>query len=113
MLFKKRPKPMVIKNHMDNWIDPDRKVLYRNFHDIGDKFKIVYLVEISRNHNKMFIVLFPNFEKPDIFINLNLPIKVGENLLNKSQNVFENFIGTFSIKYGKLLLSHYHGHQKV
>ena len=46
-------------------IDPKRKVLYRNFHDING---IVYLTEFSRNKKSVFLVLFPNFEKPDFFI---------------------------------------------
>ena len=46
-------------------IEPKRKVLYRNFHDIDG---IIYLVEISRNNLKVFIILFPNYESPDIFL---------------------------------------------
>ena len=37
---------MQIKNFMVTGIDPKRKVLYRNFHEIDGT---VYLVEISRN----------------------------------------------------------------
>ena len=37
---------MPIKNHDEFGIDPKRKVLYRNFHDISGK---IFLVEISRN----------------------------------------------------------------
>ena len=56
---------MPLKNHNDHCIDPKRKVLYRNFHDISGT---IYLVEISRNSNKVFVLLFPNFEAPDIFL---------------------------------------------
>lgn len=56
---------MPIKNHDEFGIDPKRKVLYRNFHDISGK---IFLVEISRNQLKVFILLFPNFEMPDIFL---------------------------------------------
>ena len=56
---------MVLKDPM---IDPKRKVMYRNFHEIGECFKVVYLVEISRNDKKMFVILFPNYEKPDMFL---------------------------------------------
>jgi hypothetical protein len=46
-------------------IEPNRRVLYRNFHDIQGS---IYLVEISRNQKKIFILLFPNFELPDIYL---------------------------------------------
>jgi hypothetical protein len=46
-------------------VDRKRKVLYRNFHDI---YGTIYLVEIFRNALKVFILFFPNFETPDIFI---------------------------------------------
>jgi len=48
-------------------------VLYRNFHDISG---MVYLVEISRNSKKVFIVMFPNYEKPDIFVHEALSDKI-------------------------------------
>jgi hypothetical protein len=56
---------MPIKNFDIQGIDPKRKVLYRNFHNISG---VIYLVEISRNPIKVFVILFPNFEVPDIFI---------------------------------------------
>ena len=56
---------MPLKNGEIRGIDPKRKVLYRNFHDIGG---IVYLIEISRNIHKVFILLFPNFEVPEIYL---------------------------------------------
>ena len=42
-------------------IDSKRKVLYRNFHVLSSK---IYLVEISRNQKKVFILLFPDFDTP-------------------------------------------------
>jgi len=42
-------------------IDSKRKVLYRNFHVMSGK---IYLVEISRNQKKVFILLFPDFDIP-------------------------------------------------
>lgn len=36
-----------------------RAVLYRNFHEISGK---VYLIEISRDKKRVFILLFENFE---------------------------------------------------
>jgi hypothetical protein len=55
---------MAIRNDATG-VDRARRVLYRNFHEIAN---IIYLVEISKNDNKMFICLFPNFEKPTTFI---------------------------------------------
>lgn len=88
-------------------IDPNRKVLYRNFHEIGKNSKFVYLVEISRNSTKIFVVLFPNFERPDLYINETISYKIGERLLSMCDNVFEDFISTFDIRYGKLLIERY------
>ena len=63
---------MPIKNFEINGIDPKRNVLSRNFHDVDGK---IYLVEISRNNIKVFILLFPNFEAPDIYISEIMPEK--------------------------------------
>jgi len=63
---------MPIKNHEQMGIDPKRKVLYRNFHNIDGT---IYLVEISRNALKVFFLLFPNFEVPDILISEIMPEK--------------------------------------
>lgn len=92
----------------DPLIDPCRKVLYRNFHEIETKFKIVYLVEISRNKNKFFILLFPNYEQPEMFLNQILSYKIGEKLLSLVNNNLIKFIKTFDIKFGKLVLENYH-----
>jgi hypothetical protein len=70
---KKRPPPMPVKNHVELGIDPNRKVLYRNFHEIQE---IIYLVEISRNKFKVFFLLFPNFEAPDICLHQAIPEKI-------------------------------------
>ena len=64
IIAKKRPPPMNIGFSADG-IEPTRKVLYRNFHEINEK---VFLVEISRSKTKVFLLLFPNFEKPDLYI---------------------------------------------
>lgn len=63
IIAKRRPPAMQITYNEDG-IDPKRQVLYRNFHDIDG---VLYLVEISRNSKKVFILLFPNFENPEIF----------------------------------------------
>lgn len=51
--------------HNEAGIEMSRQVCYRNFHQIND---VVYLVEISRNPKKVFILLFPNFERPEEYI---------------------------------------------
>ena len=72
-------------------IDPKRKVLYRNFHEIGNnpKVKVVYLVEISKTPLKTYILLFPNFEQPDVFVYEILMDKVASKLLQDSGFVYE------------------------
>lgn len=92
----------------DQSIDPKRKVLYRNFHEIGTRFRVVYLVEISKTKNKFYIILFPNFEEPSIFVHIELCYKIGERLLFLQDNIFENFIKTIDIKFGKIVLENYH-----
>jgi hypothetical protein len=69
---------MYIKNPEFFGIDGKRKVMYRNFHDISG---MVYLCEISRNDKKVFILLFPNFERSDIFISEFLSEKIFQKLL--------------------------------
>jgi len=94
---------MAIKNS-NTYIDPKRKVLYRNFHEIGDKVKIVYLVEISSNAHKIYVILFPNFEKTEVHIAEIIPIKIAERLISSCNNVFEKFIETMTVKFGKLMI---------
>lgn len=65
MKKNKQPKPILVR---DPIIDPNRKVLYRNFHEIGKKFKVVYMVELSRTKTKFIIILFPNYEDPSTFL---------------------------------------------
>ena len=81
-------------------------MLYRNFHDIGGT---VYLIEISRNALKVFILLFPNFEVPEIYLCEVMAEKKAQKLMTESSNMFEELIKKFHIKYGKLQISGYHG----
>lgn len=90
----------------DNGIDMTRQVLYRNFHLIND---VVYLVEISRNPKKVFILLFPNFERPEEYIQEVLTDKQATKLMAESGNIFENFIANFYVKFGKLQIRGFHG----
>jgi len=100
----KRPKPMLIGFNKLN-IDQKRKVLYRNFHEISGR---VYLTEISRNNYKVFIVLFEHYTEPNDFIAEVLSEKVALKLMADCANSFENFIGNFHIKFGKLQILGYH-----
>ena len=97
---------MILKNYEAEGIDPKRKVLYRNFHNVDGT---IYLVEISRNQLKVFILLFPNFEAPDIFICEIMPEKKAQKLMTESDNMFEELVKKFHIKYGKLQIQGFHG----
>ena len=99
IVAKKRPPSMPIKNHEEHGIDPKRKVLYRNFHDVDG---VIYLVEISRNALKVFILLFPNFEAPDIFLFESMAEKKAQKLMTESNNMFEELVTKFHVKFGKL-----------
>jgi hypothetical protein len=69
----------------------------------------VYLIEISRNALKVFILLFPNFEVPEIYLCEVMAEKKAQKLMTESSNMFEELIKKFHIKYGKLQISGYHG----
>ena len=105
IVAKKRPPPMAI-GFNDLGIEMSRQVLYRNFHQIND---VVYLVEISRNTKKVFILLFPNFERPEEYINEILTDKQATKLMAECGNIFENFIANFYVKFGKLQIKGFHG----
>jgi hypothetical protein len=106
IVARKRPPPMPLKNFVVLGIDPKRKVLYRNFHDVEGT---IYLVEISRNALKVFMLLFPNFEAPDIFIHEIIQEKKAQKLMLDSNNTFENLISKFRVVFGKLQILGYHG----
>lgn len=106
IVAKKRPPSMPIKNFAEHGIDPKRKVLYRNFHDIDG---VIYLVEISRNALKVFILLFPNFEAPDIFLFESMAEKKAQKLMTESNNMFEELVTKFHVKHGRLQIQGYHG----
>ena len=105
IIAKKRPPPMNI-GWNELGIEPKRKVLYRNFHQVDSK---IYLIEISRNTKKVFILLFPNFEQPEQYLNEVFPEKVAMKLMNDNGNLFENLIKKFYVKFNKLQIDGYHG----
>lgn len=86
-------------------LDNNRKVLYRNFHEIDSK---VYLVEISRNKTKVFICLFEDYENPSIFLIQVLSEKLAFYMMRKHNNQFEAFVNRFSVVYNKLQIEGYH-----
>jgi hypothetical protein len=68
LVASKRPPPMQV-GYNEEGVPQKRHVLYRNFHQIPDDrgYDHVYLVEISRSDRKVTILLFPNFETPEVF----------------------------------------------
>lgn len=77
-------------------IEPNRSVLYRNFHDISGK---VYLVEISRTNKKVFYLLFPNYEKPNNYLMEAMTEKQAMKLMSDSDNSFENIVARLYVIY--------------
>ena len=100
----RRPPPLPI-GYNTLGMDENRKVLYRNFHDVSDK---LYLIEISRNKTKVFICLFENYASPDEFIAEVLSEKLAFALMARHDNLFENFVRSFYIAYGRLQIEGHH-----
>ena len=105
IVAKRRPKAMQL-GYTDTQIDPKRKVLYRNFHDVNGT---IFLVEISRNSKKIFIILFENYERPDKFIHEILTEKQASKLMKECNNLFENLVKRFYVKFGKLQIDGFSG----
>ena len=59
----------------------------------------------------LFVILLPNFEDPTNFLAETLKIKIATKLLRDSKNLFEAFVGTLFIKFGKLKIAGYHTKQ--
>jgi len=78
--------------------------LYRNFHEISEN---VYLVEISRSNTKVFICLFIDYLIPEQYIAQTLSEKVAFSLMKKHNNLYENFITSFYVAYGGLMIDGY------
>jgi hypothetical protein len=75
---QKRPAPLPI-GYNTLGINEDRKVLYRNFHEVS---QFVYLVELSRCKHKIFLVLFEHYQQPNRFIADVLNEKIASRLLS-------------------------------
>jgi hypothetical protein len=87
----------------------DRQVLYRNFHQImDDKGGHIYLVEISRNARRVFILVFPNFEEPDVYKSCQMTEKQATKFMSECGNIFDEFIKKFFIKFDKLQIEGFH-----
>lgn len=67
----------------------------------------MYLVEISQHKTKVFICLFENYSSPDEFIAESFSEKLAFALMAKHDNLFENFVQSFYITYGKLQIEGY------
>jgi hypothetical protein len=78
----KRPPPLDV-GYNEYGMDSERKVLYRNFHEIDAQ---VYLVEISRNKTKVFVSLFIDYEVPEQFIVQVLSEKLALSMLRRHNN---------------------------
>ncbi len=91
-------------------INQERQVLYRNFHQILDDRGPghIYLVEISRNQKKVFILVFPNFEEPEIYKFCSMTEKQATKLMGECNNIFDEFIKKFFIKFDKLQIEGFH-----
>lgn len=107
VVSKYRPEPIFVSNAASG-IDNDRKVLYRNIAEVGN-CKSSFLVEISKNKKKLFILLTDPTDKSRKIIHESLSIKIGEKLLVDLDGSFEDFIKTFEIRFGKLWIQKFHG----
>ena len=85
---KKKPKakigqtPIVIQNSAFYNIDDTRRVFYRGFHSVSG---VIYLVEMSHNGKRAFVILFPNFENSEKFIFDSVPLKVFTKLFRETR----------------------------
>lgn len=78
----KRPPPLDV-GYNEHGMDTERKVLYRNFHEIDGQ---VYLVEISRNKTKVFVSLFVDYEVPEQFMVQVLSEKLAFSMMRRHNN---------------------------
>ncbi|CDW82974.1 UNKNOWN [Stylonychia lemnae] len=104
LIANKRPPPMAL-GYNDYAIDQTRQVLYRNFHQIDHQ---IFLVEISRDPKKVFFIIFPNYEKPEINQIVVMAEKQAIRLMNENNNLFEEFVKRFYLHFGKFQISGYH-----
>ena len=65
-------------------------------------------MEISRNLKKVFILAFPNFEAPEVYLNVVLAEKQAQKLMSDCNNSFDAFVLKLYIRYGKLLIEGFH-----
>eukprot|EP00347_Sterkiella_histriomuscorum_P004050 403361935 len=105
LIASKRPPPMPI-GYNDYGIDQSRQVLYRNFHEVDRQ---IFLVEISRDPKKVFVILFPNYEKPQHEHQIVVMAeKQAIKLMNENNNVFEEFVKRFYFHFGKFQIEGFH-----
>ena len=74
---------------------------------------VIYLIEMSHNGKRAYVILFPNFEHSDKFIYDTVPLKVFTKLFKESHQNFVELISTFSVRTtagtNQLWISGYHG----
>ena len=58
---------------------------------------------------KVFILLFPNFEAPETYIHYILTEKQTFKLMSESNNMFEEFVKRFYIRFDKLQIDGFDG----
>ena len=87
-MAKRRPPPLQI-GFSDINVPAKRSVLYRNFHNVSGT---VYLVEISRDKTKIYILLFENYESPHQHIGEALFERIAVKLMNDNANSFEKLV---------------------
>ncbi len=68
----------------------------------------IYLVEISRNQKRVYILIFPNFEQPEVFKSCQMTEKQATKLMSECNNIFDEFIKKFFIKFDKLQIEGFH-----
>jgi hypothetical protein len=114
LVASKRPPPMQI-GYNEEGIQPVRQVLYRNFHQVNDDRGSghIYLVEISRSEKKVFILLFPNFETPEVYKSCHMTEKQATKLMSECGNVFDEFIKKFFIKFDRLQIEGFHTKRNI
>lgn len=124
---------MLIKNSQSNGVDPKRRVMYRNYHNIKMAKHLImdmqrkrrrafhvqeppniqtHLVEIASSQDKknVFIIMFPHFDDTQVYMKECLPIKLFNKLLNDNEGLFSNLINNnLEIRYGRIWVWGYHG----
>ena len=77
--------------------------------------KKVYLFEISIASDKknIFVIMFPNYEDPHVYLFGKLPHKIFCKLLNESSGMYSDFIlSNIEVRYNRIWIHGFHGKSK-